>query len=207
MSVPRIAVNTRLRRTRAYSVVAYQPVIVDSNGAWFNAGVYQPRKDGSEGNPRDDGPTQLIWLPTDQNLPDLRAGDRVSDGTVEYEIIGGPVDRRAGFRVLAKEFVALPRDVLAPVLGELQEQGGAAVPSIAEVPFAIWPVGERDVSHGIYHDYAAEVPIEFATACAVPNRQLSVADGGPSFRIGRCITHVGADGSHPHASLELTIIG
>lgn len=195
----RLAIYQTLARTRAVTVNDDMTVTIDDDpNQSFTGQVYPPRQTkgkDSDGSPRSNTPRNLVWVTP--GAPEVRPGDRFSVNGVEYEILSGPVSRRAGLQILANEFEAAPVTSVYPLLAQLNDLGGEVVEDFEEIPVAIWEGSETTASHGEYDDLFGEAPAEFFAELNVNNREIVV--GSRTFRITSTLLHIEA----PHVKLRL----
>lgn len=84
------------------------------------------------------------------------------------------------------------------VTGQLQEQGGAAVPDADAVPLTVWPARANTNSpQARTYTHTGEADLAWAVALQVPNRQLVV--DGTTYKILSATPQP----LLPHVALEL----
>jgi hypothetical protein len=105
----------------------------------------------------------------------LTPGSRVTIRGREYELLSSPSKIRDGVKDWAYEVPVLPVPTLYPLVGALQEQGGAELN--ASVRFSAYGPSETHSNRGTFEDLSGEAPIELASVINPSfNRQFFVDD-------------------------------
>ena len=196
--------NTWMAKSRTVTISTAGVIAIDDvTSGSFRAGVFLPREpvtNESDGAPRANAPRTIVWYPAEGLLsavPTVRPGDRLLDDEDEYEVLGGPGNRRAGVRTIVYELEVLPTRLLYPILGDVLRQDGTILQ--AGIRLALYPTGgERVAGHGEYQDYTAEAPVEYAAHLAEPNCQLAV--GAARYRVSEATVHR----QQPHVEMAVT---
>lgn len=124
----------------------------------------------------------------------LGPGARLEVDGGTFEVLSPPREVRVGRSLQAFEVPLLWIPRLYPVVGDLEEQGGALV--TANVGFSVYATDESHTVTGTYEDLQAETDISHHAACRI-NRHLAV--DGTEFKI------TSAEVDHDGAYVRMTV--